>query len=432
MDTYHYQYNSISNSSQIAHSGSPISIELMIGIIAALIILFLLSSIYSGCETAYSSFSSVKIHEMKENNEKGAKLIEKHHKRYNRILTTILIGNNLVNVASATITSFLLGKLLGEGQISVIVSTLVVTPLLVIFGEITPKLIAKQYPKKYLQFFSWYIDVNYWIFWILTWPITKISKKVYVTNSEEDLKTIINLAQEEGVLQAGESILAQKALDLDSTKVSSHYVRLKDVTSIKFKANIKEALEIFKETNYSRLPVERDGQLIGILLLKDIFHLQRGKIMNYMKLVPTVSSNSILSSALEKMRAARAQMAFVTENNSTSDIIGIITIEDIIEEIVGEIYDEYDDDEKIYEISLEKARIEENVRMRDLFKQLEIDDDLIEEDEKEMLLYEWLKTKIDKPKLYKNSRYVLEEEVAFKVIEGQTKGNDPIIEVSKL
>lgn len=253
-----------------------------------------------------------------------------------------------------------------------------------------------------------------------------------MTNSEEDLKSIINLAQEEGVLQAGESMLAQKALDLDSTKVSSHYVKLKDVTTISFKANVKEALDIFKDTNYSRLPVEHDGQLIGILLLKDIFHLQRGKIINYIKRVPNVSANSILSSALEKIRSQRAQMAFVVENNYSSDIIGIITIEDIIEEIVGEIYDEYDDDQKIYEISLEKARIEEDVKMRELFKQLEIDEELLKEEELDMYLYKWLTDKTQKPKLYKNSRYVLAETIAFKIIESQSKQKNPIIEISKL
>ncbi|WBP84227.1 CNNM domain-containing protein [Mycoplasmopsis edwardii] len=410
-----------------------ISLGAQIGLLILLIFLFMLSAIYSGCETAYSSFSSVKIHEMKENNEKFASLIEKHHKRYNRILTTILIGNNLVNVVSSTLTAFLLGKMIVDNdELVIIISTAVVTPLLVIFGEITPKLIAKQYPKRYLQFFGWYIDLNYWIFWLLTWPISKISKKVYVTNSEEDLKSIINLAQEEGVLQTGESILAQKALDLDSTKVLSHYIRLKDVTSIRFKANIKEAHEIFKETNYSRLPIEQDGKLIGILLLKDIFHLQKGKIMNYMKQVPTVSANSILSSALEKMRTARAQMAFVTENNNSSEIIGIITIEDIIEEIIGEIYDEYDNEEKIYEISLEKSRVEEDVIMWELFKQLEIETSHLEEGEEDMSLADWLTKKTNKNKLYKNMRFVLENEIAFKVIESNLKNKKAIIEVSKL
>lgn len=428
MDSY-YRYAQANQTTQTINN---LNIHLFVWIIIALLILFLFSAIYSGCETAYSSLSAVKIHEMKENKEKGAKLIEKHNKRFNRILTTILIANNLVNVASATLTSYMLGLILNSETSRLIISIFLVTPLLVIFGEITPKLIAKKTPKKYLQFFSWYIDVNYWIFWILTWPFSKLTKKVYVTNSEEDLKSIINLAQEEGVLQAGESMLAQKALDLDSTKVSSHYVKLKDVTTISFKANVKEALDIFKDTNYSRLPVEHDGQLIGILLLKDIFHLQRGKIINYIKRVPNVSANSILSSALEKIRSQRAQMAFVVENNYSSDIIGIITIEDIIEEIVGEIYDEYDDDQKIYEISLEKARIEEDVKMRELFKQLEIDEELLKEEELDMYLYKWLTDKTQKPKLYKNSRYVLAETIAFKIIESQSKQKNPIIEISKL
>ncbi|UWV82532.1 CBS domain-containing protein [Mycoplasmopsis cynos] len=227
---------------------------------------------------------------------------------------------------------------------------------------------------------------------------------------------------------------AQKALDLDSTKVSSHYIKLKDVTSIKFKANIQEAFRFFKETNYSRLPIEKDGQLIGILLLKDIFYLKRGKIINYMKLVPTVSANSILSSALEKMRSARAQMAFVTENNNGSEIIGIIvTIEDIVEEIIGEIYDEYDDEEKIYEISLEKSRVEDDVIMWDLFKQLEIDESLLEDSEEDLkVLAKFLILKTKKTKLYKNTRYVLKNKVAFKVLESNLKNKKAIIEVSKL
>jgi hemolysin C len=129
---------------------------------------------------------------------------------------------------------------------------------------------------------------------------------------------------------------------------------------------MQEALDKFKETNYSRLPIEKDDNLIGILLLKDIFFLQKGNIMNYIKNVPNVSANSILSLALEKMRQARAQMAFVVENNNSDKVIGIITIEDIIEEVVGEIYDEYDTDEMIYEISLEKSRARGNVLMKTL------------------------------------------------------------------
>ncbi|WP_322958296.1 CNNM domain-containing protein [Mycoplasmopsis felis] len=399
-------------------------------IIPILIILFLLSSIYSGCETAYSTLPKSKIYEMVENKETSNKLISKHYNKYNRILTTILIGNNLVNVISSVLMGVFLGKLFTDETLIIIISTAIVTPLLVIFGEITPKLLARKNPKKFLQFFSWWIDLNYWVFWILTWPIHKLSKDVYITNSEEDLKSIINLAQSEGVLQTGESLLAKNALDLDSTKVLSHYIKLKDVTTLSYKANVSEAIHLFKETNYSRIPVEQNGQLIGILLLKDIFHLKKGKIINYIKRVPLISSNSILSSALEKMRAARAQMGFVVENNNSTDVIGIITIEDIIEEIIGEIYDEYDDDEKIYEISLEKSRVRGDTLIGELFKQLELDPSLLEENEEQLTLYHWFAKKINKPKLYKTSKYTLKDKVSFKVLEtNKNKESETLIEV---
>ncbi|WP_322876384.1 CNNM domain-containing protein [Mycoplasmopsis felis] len=399
-------------------------------IIPILIILFLLSSIYSGCETAYSTLPKSKIYEMVENKETSNKLISKHYNKYNRILTTILIGNNLVNVISSVLMGVFLGKLFTDETLIIIISTAIVTPLLVIFGEITPKLLARKNPKKFLQFFSWWIDLNYWVFWILTWPIHKLSKDVYITNSEEDLKSIINLAQSEGVLQTGESLLAKNALDLDSTKVLSHYIKLKEVTTLSYKANISEAIQLFKETNYSRIPVEQNGQLIGILLLKDIFHLKKGKIINYIKWVPLISSNSILSSALEKMRAARAQMGFVVENNNSTDVIGIITIEDIIEEIIGEIYDEYDDDEKIYEISLEKSRARGNTLIGELFKQLELDPSLLEENEEQLTLYQWFIKKINKSRLYKTSKYTLKDKVSFKVLEtDKNKESETLIEV---
>ncbi|MEI2462150.1 CNNM domain-containing protein [Mycoplasmopsis felis] len=399
-------------------------------IIPILIILFLLSSIYSGCETAYSTLPKSKIYEMVENKETSNKLISKHYNKYNRILTTILIGNNLVNVISSVLMGVFLGKLFTDETLIIIISTAIVTPLLVIFGEITPKLLARKNPKKFLQIFSWWIDLNYWVFWILTWPIHKLSKDVYITNSEEDLKSIINLAQSEGVLQTGESLLAKNALDLDSTKVLSHYIKLKEVTTLSYKANVSEAIHLFKETNYSRIPVEQNGQLIGILLLKDIFHLKKGKIINYIKRVPLISSNSILSSALEKMRAARAQMGFVVENNNSTDVIGIITIEDIIEEIIGEIYDEYDDDEKIYEISLEKSRVRGDTLIGELFKQLELDPSLLEENEEQLTLYQWFAKKINKPKLYKTSKYTLKDKVSFKVLEtNKNKESETLIEV---
>lgn len=394
-------------------------------LIISLILLLVSSGIFSATETAYTSLSKAKIETMIEKKVKGYKIIEKQHNFFNRTLGTILIANNLVNIASSTLLAYLLTQAFGASKVGLasIISTIVMTPIIVLFAEIIPKLIAKRYPEKTVKSFYWFIEMLYWIFIPITYPISKIGKKIYITNTEEDVKSLLNIAQDEGVLEFKESVMAQNVLDLDSTKVSQHYIKMKNVDFLSSKATMQEALAMFKETNYSRIPVEKDGDLIGILLLKDIFFLQRGNILNYIKSVPRVSANSILSVALEKMRQSRAQMAFVTESNNDDKAIGIITIEDILEEVVGEIYDEYDNDEQIYEISLERCEAKGTVLMKTLWKQLELDQYLdyeLDDKEKNQTLSAWLETKKGHA-LRKNSKFELDEKITFKVLEKKNK-----------
>lgn len=394
-------------------------------LIISLILLLVSSGIFSATETAYTSLSKAKIETMIEKKVKGHKIIEKQHNFFNRTLGTILIANNLVNIASSTLLAYLLTQAFGASKVGLasIISTIVMTPIIVLFAEIIPKLIAKRYPEKTVKSFYWFIEMLYWIFIPITYPISKIGKKIYITNTEEDVKSLLNIAQDEGVLEFKESVMAQNVLDLDSTKVSQHYIKMKNVDFLSSKATMQEALAMFKETNYSRIPVEKDGDLIGILLLKDIFFLQRGNILNYIKSVPRVSANSILSVALEKMRQSRAQMAFVTESNNDDKAIGIITIEDILEEVVGEIYDEYDNDEQIYEISLERCEAKGTVLMKILWKQLELDQYLdyeLDDKEKNQTLSAWLETKKGHA-LRKNSKFELDEKITFKVLEKKNK-----------
>lgn len=394
-------------------------------LIISLILLLVSSGIFSATETAYTSLSKAKIETMIEKKVKGHKIIEKQHNFFNRTLGTILIANNLVNIASSTLLAYLLTQAFGASKVGLasIISTIVMTPIIVLFAEIIPKLIAKRCPEKTVKSFYWFIEMLYWIFIPITYPISKIGKKIYITNTEEDVKSLLNIAQDEGVLEFKESVMAQNVLDLYSTKVSQHYIKMKNVDFLSSKATMQEALAMFKETNYSRIPVEKDGDLIGILLLKDIFFLQRGNILNYIKSVPRVSANSILSVALEKMRQSRAQMAFVTESNNDDKAIGIITIEDILEEVVGEIYDEYDNDEQIYEISLERCEAKGTVLMKTLWKQLELDQYLdyeLDDKEKNQTLSAWLETKKGHA-LRKNSKFELDEKITFKVLEKKNK-----------
>lgn len=413
-------YNTLNSASGASTStGAPWQ-YILYSIILFLLILF--SAIFSASETAYTTVSRAKIENMIEKKQKFAKLIQKQHLFFNRILGTILIANNLVNIASATLFSYVLSLTTMSSGKATIISTVVMTPLIVLFAEILPKLIAKAYPERVIRSTCWFIEALYWIFFPITYPISKIGKKIYITNTEEDMKNLINIAQDEGVLEINESTMAKNVLDLDSSKVSQNYVKLKDIDYLNYKATLQDALNKFKETNYSRLPIEKDGDMIGILLLKDIFFLKRGNIMNYVKTVPKISANSLLSIALEKLRKARAQMGFVIKNNNDDSVIGIITIEDIIEEVVGEIYDEYDDDEQIYEISLERCEARGNVKISTIWKRFEWDEILNLEapNDEDLNLSNWLKNRVGH-ELHVNTKYTYEDKIDFQVISLKNK-----------
>ncbi|WP_029609047.1 CNNM domain-containing protein [Mycoplasma simbae] len=394
---------------------------LSIVLIPILVFLLICSSIFSSCETAYSTLNPGKLESMLDRNEFGAKIIKKQYNSFNRILALILICNNIANIALSAAVAYLMStNFTRYAEWSALISTAVLTPIIVLFGEIIPKLVAKAHPEKVAKIFCYVLEVLYWIFFPICWPISKISKDIYITNTEQDVKNIIDVAHTEGILEANESIMAQNALDLDTTKIRKHYIRIKDMSYLSYKANIAQALAMFKETNYSRLPIEKDGQFLGIVLLKDIFFLEKGKVINYIKTIPTISANLTLASGLERLRSERAQMAFVTNNNSSSEVIGIITIEDILEEIVGEIYDEYDEEEiqDIFEISLELFQASGYVTMKELLKRMNLDFELPDA-QLNMSLEKWVAKKTNE-KLVKNLKYEYEG-VSFKVLSTPNK-----------
>ncbi|WP_029512839.1 CNNM domain-containing protein [Mycoplasmopsis iners] len=408
------------------------SLTVKILFICLLIILILASGIFSAAETAYTSLNPGKIETLTAKNSLSSKLIKKQYKFFNQTLVTILICNNIVNIAASAMVSYLLSKILGHyADYNVLISTLVMTPLIVLFGEIIPKLIAKSHPIYTAKTLCWLLVFFFYLFFIFAYPISKFGKKIYITNTEQDVKNLIDVAQNEGVLETNESIMAQNALDLDSTKVRKHFVKAKDISFVYANDSISTVKEVFLDTNYSRLPVKNNNdEFIGIILLKDIFHLQKGKVINYLKTIPTLSANISLSRALEILRMNKSQMAFVTDNNSSTEVLGIITIEDILEEIVGEIYDEYDEDEwkEISEISLELYHARSSVKIKDLIKKIEIELNVTKK-ENEMTLGQWLEHKTHK-KLSKSTNFSVED-ITFKTLNKiNAKGNLWNIEIS--
>lgn len=367
---------------------------ILIGVL--LVLLIVLSALFSGAEMAYSSMNPGTLEEKIKTKARGSTTIKRHINKFNMTLSTILIGNNVVNIAASALMSLFLGSLISDGVTVTIITTVLLTPIIVIFGEILPKIIAKSHPYGYLSVVTFFIDIWYWLFWPITWILSKIGKKGLVTNSEIELKNILDLAASEGVLEKNESMLANNALDFDSEKVSKHYTKMEDIDYIDYDAIVAQAKIIFKDTYFSRLPIKKDNNFIAILHLKDIFDVDDGEtVFQFSKNVPLISSNANLNTALEKLRLSKSQMGFITKNNNTTKVIGLITIEDIIEEIVGEIYDEFDEEENITEISLQKFRIKGKTSIKDVARAIDVDIVLEEEESDKETFLDWLKKRID-------------------------------------
>ena len=340
-------------------------LPILILLIVLLLLLFALSALFSAAETAYTSLSLASIETNLKKHPKTGKLIKKHVNSFSWTISTILIGNNIVNVAISTIITFLFTSMLGaDSYLTVLLPIFVATPLLVVFGEVFPKILAKKYAWGYLQKVVFILEGFRWFFYPITFFISKFAFESNITNTEDEMKTILKMGYKEGVLEHRELSLATRALDLDSTKIKKHYIKIEKITYLKKDASLEEAKEIFQKTGFSRLPVKNKKTFIGILLLKDIFNLpENTSILNYIVEVPTVTINNNLHHVLDVFRSSAVGMAFVKKSNNENSIIGLITLEDVLEELVGEIYDEHDKETKIQKIEDHKFIVLGNTLM---------------------------------------------------------------------
>lgn len=312
-------------------------------LILLLVFLIIFSAFFSAAETAYSSVSRSLIESESKKGKKSALLIKKHYKTFGWTLATILIFNNLVNISSSALVTYLFTKAMGASGAATIVSTFVMTPIIVVFGEIMPKLLAKKYAYSYLKKIALFMEVLNWAFFPITYPLSKVALQSKVTNSETELKNLIRLAKKEGVLDSNEATLTSKALDFDSIIVNKIMVKKADITFIKYGTKIKDAIIIFKNSGFSRIPVQKNGKFMGVLILKDIITEEtEHKIDDCVIPIVSISKNIIVSKALETIRTINSHMVLVTNSSKSNVVVGILTVEDIIEELVGDIYDEHD------------------------------------------------------------------------------------------
>ena len=328
--------------------------------IVLLIILLIGSGFFSASETALMSLSKIKMRHMEEDGVKGAKLVSTLIEDSNRLLTSILIGNNIVNIAATSITTSLFTAMLGAQGVAI--ATGLMTVLVLIFGEITPKTISANNPEKAslvvakpIKFFVTILTPIVWIFNIITKVIFKLfgvdDKGVKPFITEEELKTMVNVSHEEGLLEMEEREIINNVFEFGDMQAKEAMVQRLDIVAIDMEDSYEEIIDLFKTEKLSRMPVyeETIDDIIGILNIKDIIFLSDEEIENfdikkYMREAFFTYEFKKITQLLEEMKKDKSQMAIVVDEYGGT--AGLITIEDLVEVIVGDIEDEYDEEEE--------------------------------------------------------------------------------------
>ena len=344
------------------------------GQVILLLVLLVLSSFFSMSDTALMSLSKIRIRHMVEEGVKGAKLVEKLIEDPNKLLGAILIGNNIVNIGASSIATSLAVKLSGGSDSAVIVVTAIMTVLILIFGEITPKSIAKQKSEQVSLKVSKPIKLCVFIFKPFVAVFTIISsvfirlfggdpKATEPFITEEELKTMVGVSEEEGVLEDVEKEMIFNVFDFADLQVKDVMVQRVDVTAVEVNDSYEDLLKIIKEDQYSRIPVYDDtiDDIVGILNVKDlIIEGDKGgdfKVTEYMREPLYTFEFKKITELFNEMKKTRNHMAVVLDEYGGT--VGIVTIEDLVEEIVGDIQDEYDKERDMIEVIKEDEYVVE-------------------------------------------------------------------------
>ena len=364
------------------------SSSLNIPLLIAMIILVLLSAFFSMTETVYSTTNTVRLTVLAEEGKKKAQKALWIADHYDRTLTTILVGNNLVNISLATISVTFFTQLLTNGSIVELVSTLVTTIVVLIFGEITPKTIAKEHADSLAVKLS---SIVYIVIWILT-PVViifsgfqkllhlgkdKTEKEPQV--NEAELEAILDTMEEEGAIESEEVELINNILDLNDREVKDIMTPRPDIIAVSDEMDHDEIKTILFNSKLSRIPVyhgDKDN-IIGILFERDFLtaYIKRKnfRIKSLLRPVKYVSTSMKVNDLIHELQKTKMHMAIVS--GEYGEVVGLVTMEDALEELVGEIYDEHDESEDemlIQKIEEGEYLVNANIYIEDLFDDLDL------------------------------------------------------------
>lgn len=359
--------------------------------IAIIILLVVLSAVFSSTETAFSSVNRIRIKAYANDGNKRAKKALNIIDNFDKALTAILIGNNIVNILSASLATVMFTEYFGTGSVGI--ATLVMTIVVLIFGEILPKSLASENAEKMtlimapiLSAFITIIKPIVFLISKLKNAVTKLfgSKKEEPFVTEEELKYLIDEIQDEGILEEQESDLVRSALDFDEITINEILIPRVNVEAIDIESSLDQIKDAFLNTKYSRFPIYKDSidNIIGILHQSDFFTVYFNdkqdlkSILNKPLYIPEYQKISV---TLNLMQKQKVHMAVVIDEYGGTK--GIVTLEDIIEELVGEIYDESDEEDTSFiQLSSNSYEVSADISINDFLDRLELPENTIDSD----------------------------------------------------
>ncbi len=351
-------------------------------LLIALIILLIFSGFASATETAFSCANKIKLRSLSTSgNKRATKVLELTENKFDKLISTVLIENNIVNITMATIATTFFAMLI-KGDVGLVntVSTIVTTVAVLIFGEITPKLIAKIYPEKFAMIFYPIITFFYYVLFPVSiifsgwrWLIVKIFRLTpNDTVTEDEILTIVQEAEEDGTIKTEETNLIRSVIEFDDLEVGDVLVPRVNIVAVSVDSTMEEIRAVFEKEGYSRILVYKDtiDTIIGTIHEKDFYasYLSGKKsIDGIMQNAFYTTEHAKISKLLKTLQKKKVHIAVVTDEYGGT--LGMITLEDILEELVGEIWDEHDQEETfIKEVSENTYLVDGNGSLKDMFE----------------------------------------------------------------
>lgn len=357
-----------------------LQIIIMIGLV-------IMSAYFSATETAFTSINKTRLKTLAEKENKKAELVLLISEQYDKLISTILIGNNIVNITLASMGTVLFIDLMQNDGLATTLSTVVITVIVLIFGEFSPKSIAKDKPEQFAMFAAPFIrmlmvvltPVNF-LFSLLKKLFGKILKSEEIEKmSQEELLMFVEEVEQEGTIDEDEGDLIRNVIEFTETKAEDILTHRVDLEAVSVDTDKEEISRKFQQTQFSRLLVyeENIDNIIGFILQKDFYTVDgitKVPVDKIVKPVIFTQKSEMINDLLKKLQVNKSHIAVVLDEYGGT--LGIVTMEDILEELVGEIWDEHDEVvEDFKKLNENKYRVDCSVNAEDFYEFFEIESD---------------------------------------------------------